>query len=107
MDFVTHLLWTSRGHDVMWVIVDRLTKSAHFLAVRMTFTLEEFGKLCIWEIVAEVYRALQGTRAGWYSCLSVGTIAKFIECSCSIPCLHAPEIHPRSNSCGGLGRACG
>ena len=26
----------------MWVIVDRITKSAHFLAVRMTFTLEEF-----------------------------------------------------------------
>ena len=35
----------------MWVIVDRLTKSAHFLVVRMTFTLEEFGRLYIREIV--------------------------------------------------------
>ena len=35
----------------MWVIVDRLTKSAHFLAVQMTFTLEEFYRLCIQEIV--------------------------------------------------------
>ena len=35
----------------MWVIVDRLTKSAHFLAVWMTFTLEEFGRLYIQEIV--------------------------------------------------------
>ena len=34
----------------MWVIVDRLTKSAHFLAVRMTFTLEEFYRLYIREI---------------------------------------------------------
>ena len=42
MDFVTHLPWTLQGHDAVWVIVDRLTKSTHFLAVRMTFTLERF-----------------------------------------------------------------
>ena len=47
MDFVTHLPWTSRGHDAVWVIVDRLTKLAHFLAERMTFTLEEFYRLYI------------------------------------------------------------
>ena len=40
-----------RGHDAMWVIVDRLTKSAHFLEVRMTFTLEELCRLYIREIV--------------------------------------------------------
>ena len=39
MDFMTHLPRTSHRHDVVWVIVDRLTKLAHFLAVRMTFTL--------------------------------------------------------------------
>ena len=51
MDFVTHLPWTLRGHDVVWVIVDRLTKSAHFLAVQMTFTLEEFYRLYMQDIV--------------------------------------------------------
>ena len=35
----------------VWVIVDRLTKSAHFLALWMTFTLEEFCRLYIREIV--------------------------------------------------------
>ena len=40
-----------RKHDAVWVIVDQLTKSAHFLAVRITFTLEEFCKLYIREIV--------------------------------------------------------
>ena len=35
----------------MWVIVGRLTKSAHFLVVWMTFTLEEFCMLYIREIV--------------------------------------------------------
>ena len=51
MDFVTPLPRTQRRHDAVWVIVDRLTKSAHFLAVRMTFTLEEFCRLYIYEIV--------------------------------------------------------
>ena len=51
MDFVTHLPQTSRRHDEVWVIVDRLIKSAHFLAVRMTFTLEIFCRVYICEIV--------------------------------------------------------
>ena len=51
MDFVTHLPRTLQGHDAIWSIVDRLTKSAHFLVVRMTFTLERFCRLYIQEIV--------------------------------------------------------
>ena len=51
MDFVSHLPQTSRKHDAVWVIVDRLTKSAHFLALRMTLRLEEFYRLYIREIV--------------------------------------------------------
>ena len=51
MDFLTHLPQMPRRHDAVWVIVDQLTKSAHFLAVRMTFTLKEFCRLYIREIV--------------------------------------------------------
>ena len=51
MDFVTHLPRKTCRHDAMWVIVDRLTKSAHFLAVRITFILEECCRLYILEIV--------------------------------------------------------
>ena len=51
MDFVINLPWTPQGHDAVWVIVDRLTKSEHFVAVRMTFTLERFCLLYIREIV--------------------------------------------------------
>ena len=36
---------------MVWVIVDRLTKSTHFLVVRMTFTLGELCRLYIREIV--------------------------------------------------------
>ena len=51
MNFVTHLPRTPQRHDAVWVIVNRLTKSAHSLAVRMTFTLERFCRLYIQEIV--------------------------------------------------------
>ena len=51
MDFVTHLPRTLWRHDAVWVIVDRLTKLAHFLAMRMTFALEEFCQLYVREIV--------------------------------------------------------
>ena len=42
---------TSRAHDAVWVIRDWLIESAHFLALQMTFTLEESCRLYIWEIV--------------------------------------------------------
>ena len=51
MDFVTNLPRTQQTHDAILVIVDRLTKSAHFLAMRMIFTLERFCRLYIREIV--------------------------------------------------------
>ena len=51
MDFVTHLPWASQGHDAVWVIVDHLTKSAHLLAMGMTFNLDAFRRLYIREIV--------------------------------------------------------
>ena len=51
MDFVTYFPRTPQRQDVVWVIVDWLTKLAHFLVVWMTFTLEEFFRLYIREIV--------------------------------------------------------
>ena len=56
--------------------------------------------------IAEIYRTLRGTLEGRYGCLPVGFTAKIIECSCCIPCLHALEVHSRSDSCSGLGQAC-
>ena len=51
IDFVTHFPRTSGKHDAVWVVVNRLTKSTQFLDVLMTFTLEEFYRLYIREIV--------------------------------------------------------
>ncbi|XP_017431977.2 uncharacterized protein LOC108339348 [Vigna angularis] len=51
MDFVTHLPRTVKNHDSIWVIVDRLTKSAHFLAVNLKMSMTNLAKLYIREIV--------------------------------------------------------
>ncbi|GJS10833.1 putative reverse transcriptase domain-containing protein [Tanacetum coccineum] len=52
MDFVTKLPRTSSGHDTIWVIVDRLTKSAHFLPIREDYKMERLARLYLNEIVA-------------------------------------------------------
>ena len=51
MDFIMGLPRSNRKFDSIWVIVDRLTKSAHFLPVRSTYTAEDYAKLYIKEIV--------------------------------------------------------
>ncbi|GKD14264.1 putative reverse transcriptase domain-containing protein [Tanacetum coccineum] len=52
MDFVTKLPRTSSGHDTIWVIVDRLTKSEHFIPTRATDSMETLIGLYIKEIVS-------------------------------------------------------
>ena len=51
MDFITGLPHTRRQHDSIWVIVDRMTKSSRFLAVKTIDLAEDYVKLYINEIV--------------------------------------------------------
>ncbi|GJT35741.1 putative reverse transcriptase domain-containing protein [Tanacetum coccineum] len=44
--------WTGSGHDAIWVIVDRLTKSAHFLPIREDSKMDRLARLYLNEIVA-------------------------------------------------------
>ncbi|GKA09159.1 putative reverse transcriptase domain-containing protein [Tanacetum coccineum] len=52
MDFITKLPKTSNEHDTIWVIVDRLTKSAHFIPTRETDSMKTLTRLNIKEIVS-------------------------------------------------------
>ncbi|GJZ75197.1 putative reverse transcriptase domain-containing protein [Tanacetum coccineum] len=52
MDFVTKLPRTDCGHDAIWVIVDRLTKSAHFLPMREDYKIDRLARLYLNKIVA-------------------------------------------------------
>ena len=51
MDFIVGLSLSSKGMDSIWVIVDRLTKSAHFLPVKTIYDADKLATIYIDEIV--------------------------------------------------------
>ncbi|GJZ66131.1 putative reverse transcriptase domain-containing protein [Tanacetum coccineum] len=51
MDFVTKLPKSSQGYDTIWVIVDRLTKSAIFTPMRETDSMEKLARMYLKEVV--------------------------------------------------------
>ncbi|GAU44000.1 hypothetical protein TSUD_91790 [Trifolium subterraneum] len=51
MDFVTGLPRNQKGEDSIWVIVDQLTKSAHFIAVKSTYKASRYAEIFLEEIV--------------------------------------------------------
>ena len=51
MDFIVGLPRTRRQHESIWVILDILTKSAHFRPVKVTYSAEDYSKLYLKEIV--------------------------------------------------------
>ena len=51
MDFVVGLAKTTNVHNAVWVIVDKLTKSAYFLPIKITYSLEQLADLYVKEII--------------------------------------------------------
>jgi len=51
MDFVTSLPNTPKGNDVIWVVVDRLTKLAHFILINITFPVAQLAEIYIRDTV--------------------------------------------------------
>ena len=52
VDFMVGLPRTQRGYDSIWVIVDRLTNSSHFLPVKATYSVAQYAQLYIRHIVS-------------------------------------------------------
>ncbi|GJV90680.1 putative reverse transcriptase domain-containing protein [Tanacetum coccineum] len=69
MDFITKLPRTRNGHDAIWVVVDSMTKSAHFLAIREDYSTEKLARLYTDEIVAihGVPMSIISDRGAWFT----------------------------------------
>lgn len=51
MDFISGLPHTSHSFDSIWIIVDRLTKSAHLIFIQMSFSVERLARMYVCEIL--------------------------------------------------------
>nr|GEU75939.1 putative ribonuclease H-like domain-containing protein [Tanacetum cinerariifolium] len=78
MDFITKLPRSKNGHDTIWVIVDRMTKSAHFLAIRENYSTERLARIYIDEIVMRhgVHVSIISDRDGRFTSRCWQTIQK-------------------------------
>ncbi|KAI3712329.1 hypothetical protein L1987_70880 [Smallanthus sonchifolius] len=52
MDLITKLPKTRKGYDAIWVVVDRLTKSAHFLPIKETYSSDRLAEIYVKEVVS-------------------------------------------------------
>nr|GEV12412.1 retrotransposable element Tf2 [Tanacetum cinerariifolium] len=75
-NFIMKLPRTSSGHDAIWVIVDRLTKSAHFLAIREEYKMKRIARLYINEIIASVGDKVLSKVAPWKGVVCFGKRSK-------------------------------
>lgn len=53
MDLITKLPRTSKGHDAIWVVIDRFTKSTHFIPIREDLSADKLAKIYVDEIVSQ------------------------------------------------------
>jgi hypothetical protein len=73
MDFIMGLPRTQSGYDSIWVIVDRLTKVAHFILVKITYSGSQLAELymsrivCLHGVLKKIvsYRGTQFTLKFW------------------------------------------
>jgi len=95
MDFIVGLPKTSKGYDSIWVIVDRLTKSTHFLQVKTTHTAKQYAQLYMDRIVS-----LHGVPKTIISYRGTQFIARFWEhfhAALGTQLIRYSAYHPQTN----------
>jgi hypothetical protein len=95
MDFIVGLTRTAKGYDSIWVIVDRLTKIAHFLPVRVKYTVATYAELYIARILS-----LHGVPKTIVSDRGPQFVSKFWEelhKALDTKLLHSSAYHPQTS----------
>nr|GEY23782.1 putative reverse transcriptase domain-containing protein [Tanacetum cinerariifolium] len=98
MDFITKLPKTTNGYDTIWVIVDRLTKSAHFLPMRENDPMEKLMKLYMKEVVTrhDVPVSIISDRDGRYTSLFWQALHKALGTRLDMSMTYHPETDGQS-----------
>nr|GEW50434.1 putative reverse transcriptase domain-containing protein [Tanacetum cinerariifolium] len=93
MDFITKLPKTTNGYDTIWVIVDRLIKSAHFLPMRENDPMEKLMKLYMKEIVTRhgVHVSIISDRDGRFTSLLWKALHKALGTRLDMSTAYHPE----------------
>ncbi|GKB86209.1 putative reverse transcriptase domain-containing protein [Tanacetum coccineum] len=98
MDFITKLPKSSQGFDTIWVIVDRLTKSAHFLPIRENDPLDKLARLYLNRIVARhgIPASIIYDRDGRFTSNFCRSFQKALGTDISISTAYHPETDGQS-----------
>ena len=95
MDFIVGLPPTSGKHDSIWVIMDRLTKTVHFLPVHTTYTAQKYAELYLDRIVS-----LHGVPQIIVSDRGTQFVSQFweqMQTSLGTRLLHSSAYHPQTD----------
>ncbi|GKC31154.1 putative reverse transcriptase domain-containing protein [Tanacetum coccineum] len=98
MDFVTKLPKTANGYDTIWVIVDRFTKSAHFLPMSENDPMEKLMKLYMKEVVTRhgVPVSIISDRDGRFTSLFWQALHKALGTRLDMSMTYHPETNSQS-----------
>ena len=95
MDFIVGLPNTSQKHDSIWVIVERLTKTAHFIPMNTTYPAKKYAEIYLDQIVH-----LHGVPKTIISDRGAQFIARFweqLQESLGTKLIHSSSYHPQTN----------
>ncbi|WVZ48725.1 hypothetical protein U9M48_000144, partial [Paspalum notatum var. saurae] len=95
MDFVVGLPRTQKGYDSIWVIVDRFTKSAHFIPVKTSYTAATYAELYISRIVS-----LHGVPVSITSDRGSVFVSRFweqLQTALGTKLIHSSAYHPQTS----------
>nr|GEW47897.1 putative reverse transcriptase domain-containing protein [Tanacetum cinerariifolium] len=98
MNFITKLPKSPQGFDTIWLIVDRLTKSAHFLPIRKNDPLDKLARLCLNRIVArhEIPVSIICDRDGRFTSNFLRSFQKALGTDISMSTAYHPETDGQS-----------
>nr|GEV04115.1 reverse transcriptase domain-containing protein [Tanacetum cinerariifolium] len=98
MDFVSGLLRTLSGYDSIWIIVDRLTKSAHILPMKNTDDIEKLAQLYLKEIVCRhgVHASIILDRDSLFASRFWKTLQEAMGTQLDMSTSYHPQMHGQS-----------